>query len=84
MPAVTVGCALCAVRNEAASSPQQPQQLATPNCDCKSPIVVAPAAMVSLIWWSVTALQMQTNILCSVCSQTIVPIAAFIIVCKYK
>ena len=54
---------LLAVRKDDAKSVQQPQQVATPSWACKSPRVLAPAATVSLIWWSVTALQMQTNIM---------------------
>ena len=53
-----------AVKNEFAKSAQQPQQDATPNWSFKSVKEDAPAAMASLILWSVIALQMQTYMAC--------------------
>ena len=47
-------------RYELAKSAQQPQQVATPSCACKSVRLEAPAATVSFIWRSVMALHRQT------------------------
>lgn len=69
--------------NEEAKSPQQPQQVATPNWACKSPTVTFAANAFLELAWSVIALQMQTNIMCSFCSRTGMT-ANIICLCEYK
>jgi hypothetical protein len=73
-------------RYELAKSAQQPQQVATPSCACKSVRLEAPAATVSFIWRSVMALHRQTYMAFPLCIWFVLQIKMimdFIIVIKW-